>query len=276
MRKAALSALLVVVVVAAGQVASGPRATATPAAAANAMASRVGEPCQDPARAELLLCPDLRIARPSGMYADRETVPRRVLLRATNNIKSRGEGPIELRGRHDRGRSMNVTQAILRTDGTWARFPTQARLRFVDVGATYGGSFWKVRNPLRFELWRVDQARRKTRLVRTGPKQFYCFRDLERTRPGPLSPVEPVYPACSQNPRERKVTLGTSVGWSDIYPSSYDDQWIDVTGLNGCFAYVLRLDPVNLFHETDRKNNVSQRIVRLPWRPEHNKRCPRR
>ncbi|MCB0827265.1 MAG: hypothetical protein KDB62_00460, partial [Solirubrobacterales bacterium] len=67
MRKAALSALLVVVVVAAGQVASGPRATATPAAAANAMASRVGEPCQDPARAELLLCPDLRIARPSGM-----------------------------------------------------------------------------------------------------------------------------------------------------------------------------------------------------------------
>jgi hypothetical protein len=276
MRKAALSALLLVVAVAAGQVASGPRATATPAAAPNAATSRAGEPCQDPARAELLLCPDLRIARPSGMYVDRETIPRRVLLRATNNIKSRGEGPIELRGRRDRGRSMNVTQAILRTDGSWARFPTQARLRFVDVGATYGGSFWKVRNPLRFELWRVDRSRRKTRLVRTGPKQFYCFRDLKRTRPGPLSPVDPVYPSCNQNPRERKVTLGTSVGWSDIYPSTYDDQWIDVTGLNGCFAYVLRLDPVNLFHETDRKNNVSRRIVRLPWRPEHGKRCPRK
>ena len=123
--------------------------------------------------------------------------------------------------------------------------------------------------------WRVDRTRRKIRLARTGPKQFYCFRDLERTRPGPLSPVDPVYPACNQNPRERKATLGTSVGWSDIYPSTYDKQWIDVTGLKGCFAYVLRLDPAGLFHELDRENNVAQRIVRLPWRTDRKKRCAR-
>ena len=265
--------VLLALVVAAGHALPGPGLADAPSG--GALAAGTDGPCEDPVRAERLLCPDLRIARPSEMYADRKTIRGRVLLRATNNIKSRGDGPIELRGRRDRERSMNVTQAIRRTNGSWARFPIQARLRFVNVGATYGGSFWKVRNPLRFELWRVDRNRRKIRLARTGPKQFYCFRDLERTRPGPLSPVDPVYPACNQNPRERKVTLGTSVGWSDIYPSTYDEQWIDVTGLKGCFAYVLRLDPAGLFHELDRKNNVAQRIVHLPWRADRKKRCAR-
>ena len=62
------------------------------------------------------------------------------------------------------------------------------------------------------------------------------------------------------------MTLGTSVGWSDIYPSDYDHQWINVTGLRGCFAFVLRVDPKGLLVEMNERNNVSQRIVRLPYR----------
>ena len=37
------------------------------------------------------------------------------------------------------------------------------------------------------------------------------------------------------------MTLGTSVGWADVYPSTYPDNWIDVTGLRGCFAVVHRV-----------------------------------
>jgi hypothetical protein len=230
-------------------------------------------PCLDPERRARLLCPDLKVAKPSEIYVDRTTRKGRVLLRATNDIQNRGHGPMELRGRRDRPRSMNVTQAIRRKGGGYAFFPTQARLRFFNVGTRYGGAYWKVRDPLWLELWRVNDRRQKVRRVRVGPKQFYCFRDLERTAPGPRSPSRFVYPACDQNPRTTRVTLGTSVGWSDIYPSTYDLQWIDVTGLRGCCAYVMRLDPRNTLHELNKRNNTSQRLVRLPYRPGVNPRC---
>ncbi|MGA7396282.1 MAG: lysyl oxidase family protein [Solirubrobacterales bacterium] len=243
------------------------------AAASGASADGNG-PCASTAKQQArLLCPDLRIAKPSQMYTDRKTKKGRVLLRATNDIMSRGLGPMELRGRRDRSRSMNVTQAIARRSGGYALFPTQARLRFFNVGREYGGAYWKVAHPLHFELWKVNAKRRKTRQVREGPKQFYCFRDLELTKPGRYAPDEAVYPACSQNPKERQVTLGTSVGWSDIYPSTYDQQWIDVTGLKGCFAYLLRLDPFDSLIELEKKNNVSQKIVRLPFRKGRPSRC---
>ena len=51
-----------------------------------------------------------------------------------------------------------------------------------------------------------------------------------------VSPRRLVYPACSTNSGQRRVTLGTSVGWSDIYPPTYPEQWLDVTGFRGCFA----------------------------------------
>lgn len=228
--------------------------------------SGVKDPCRTPKSAKNLLCPDLRIGKPSEMYLDRDLAPGQALLRSTNDIRSRGLGPMELRGHRDRPRTMNVTQAIKRRAGGYALFPTQARLRYHFVGYQWGGAYWKVRNPLRFELWRVNSTGKKTELVRTGPKQFYCFRDLVQTNPASTrSPGSAVYPACNQNPRVRNVTLGTSVGWSDIYPSTYDEQWINVTGLRGCFAYVLHLDPGNVLFELNKKNNYSQRTIRLPW-----------
>lgn len=229
------------------------------------MPNGVKDPCRTPAVAKKLLCPDLQIGKPSEMYVQR-TKSGRVLLRSTNDIQSRGLGPMEVRGHRDRPRSMNVTQAIVRKAGGYSLYPTQARLRFFKVGDRWGGSYWKVRNPLRFELWIVNRNRKKLKRVRTGPKQFYCFRDLTLTWPSVRTPADAVYPACNQNPRVRNVTLGTSVGWSDIYPSTYHLQWIDVAGLRGCFAYVLRLDPDNVLFESDKTNNVAQRFVRLPWR----------
>ena len=75
-----------------------------------------------------------------------------------------------------------------------------------------------------------------------------------------------MYPACNTNPRVRRVVLGTSRGWSDVYPPGYPEQWIDVTGLRGCFAYQHTADPRNWLHESDETNNRSTVIVRLPYR----------
>jgi hypothetical protein len=167
---------------------------------------------------------------------------------------------------------MSARQVIYRTNGSRLGVKTGAELYWKAIPGQ--GHYWKFRDAARFELWTLDPQGHGLRLIRTGPKLDYCLRDLERTRPGKRSPRFPVFPRCSQLAGLRAVTLGTSVGWSDIYPSTYHEQWINVARLRGCFAYVHRADPKNHIWETDEANNESQRIVRLPW--GRKKKCPQR
>lgn len=218
-------------------------------------------PCLGPERASLR-CPDLQMGKPADMYAER-TPAGRVLLRATNNVKSRGKGPVMFRGRRTGREEMSARQHIYRQDGSQLILRTGAELYWKYIPGQ--GHYWKFRDAARFELWSVDSTGHRLALARTGPKVYYCLRDLFRTKPGKRSPRFRVFPGCSQDPRKRRVTLGTSTGWSDVYPSTYHQQWIDVTGLRGCFAYVHRADPKNRIWESNEGNNDSQRIVRLPW-----------
>jgi hypothetical protein len=235
----------------------GAIAAATPAAAATAE-----NPCQGP-EAHELLCPNLKIGKPAEIYVERRGD--RTLLRATSDVKSRGRGPMELHGVRDGWHTMKVTQRIHRVGGGRLVLPTDATLHFTDVGSYFGGSYWKVHQLARFELRRVGPKRQLGRIVRTGPKLNYCLRDLERTRPGRRSPSTRHYPGCDQDPYTDAVTLGTSVGWSDVYPADYDKQWIPVGGLRGCFAFTMTVDPFNLFYESNERDNTSHRLVRLPY-----------
>lgn len=227
---------------------------------AGALASN---PCEGP-RAAHLLCPNLRIGAPAEIYV--ENTGGRVLLRATSNVKSRGRGPMELRGHRNGRRSMRVNQRVYRAGGGHMTLRTRASLHFTDVGSYFGGRYWKVHQLARFELWKVDSHHRPVRLVRVGPKLNYCLRDLERTQPSRRSPDHFHYPGCNQNPFQHRVTLGTSVGWSDIYPANYSKQWIPVKGLHGCFAFVMRVDPHNLLYESNERDNSSRQLVHLPFR----------
>jgi len=234
-------------------------------AAAPAPAGALPEnPCRGPL-ARHLRCPNLRIGPPAEMYVQ-EVSPSRVLLRATSDIRSRGLGPIELHGRRDGWRRMRVNQRIYRKGGGHIDVRTHASLRFTNVGAYFGGSYWKVHQLARFELRRVRPDGSLGPVLRTSPKLNYCLRDLTLTRPGKRSPRQPHYPACNQDPYRYRVTLGTSVGWSDIYPAPYDKQWINVAGLRGCFAYVMTVDPKELLFESNEHDNASRRLVRLPFR----------
>ena len=100
--------------------------------------------------------------------------------------------------------------------------------------------------------------------MRVGPKTNYCLRDLERTDPDALAPppplprLQPEPEPQSRHPRH----LGRLVG---IYPSDYEKQWINVAGLRGCFAYVMRVDPQNLLYESNEHDNTSRRLVHLPF-----------
>ena len=249
-------ALLIVVCCAAA-------ALAQPAAAVEP--AQVDEnPCISAEAAELR-CPDLVMRRPYGLYTDRLTKRGHTVLRAGNVIDSVGAGPAELYGTRIGPRFMRARQRIYTRDGGRIGVATGALLQF--KFAHQSRYWWKFYNAARFELWRVDGEGRRLRKVRTGPKVAYCLRDLTHTRPMlSRSPRSERYPACSNRARAQHVTLGTSPGWADIYPPAYPEQWIDVTGLHGCFAYVHIADPENGIFESNEDNNEAQVIIRLPYR----------
>lgn len=234
--------------------------------AAAGAAAGPASPCQGK-QARHLRCPNLRIGPPADIYVQ-DAGPSRVLLRATSDVRSRGLGPIELHGRRNGWRTMKVNQRIYRKGGGHIDVRTEASLRFTNVGAYFGGSYWKVHQLARFELRRRRPDGTLGPVLRTSPKLNYCLRDLTLTRPGRRSPRHRHYPGCNQNPYRNRVTLGTSVGWSDIYPAPYDKQWINVAGLRGCFAYVMTVDPKHLLYESNENDNTSGRLVRLPY-PGH-------
>jgi hypothetical protein len=223
-------------------------------------------------RVRFLNCPDLVMKRPYGLYSQR--VGRRVLLRAGNSIDSVGRGPAELHGVRIGPRFMRARQRIYRRAGGRISLETGARMEF--KFAHLNRRWWKFHNAARFELWRLDAQGRRVRLERDGPKVSYCLRDLSRTRPWlRRSPRRAVYPACDTYPGRQRETIGTSVGWSDIYPPTYPEQWIDVTGLRGCFAYLHEADPGNGIYESNEHNNEAAVVVRLPWRGSAARGCPR-
>jgi Lysyl oxidase len=221
-------------------------------------------PCLTPQAAQLR-CPDLVMRKPFGLYADR--IRGRDLLRAGNSIDSVGLGPVELHGiRTGQSYYMRARQRIYRRGGGRMGVNTGARLYF--KYAHLSRNWWKFLFAAKFELWQIDGRGRQTRRVRRGPKISYCLRDYRHTRRRLRgSPRTRVYPACSTAEHARRVTLGTSVGWSDVYPATYPEQWIDVTGLRGCFAYVHAADPLNGIYESNEFNNTSRVVVRLPYRP---------
>jgi hypothetical protein len=233
---------------------------ALPAAAAAAPAEN---PCESK-EAKQLLCPNLRIGPASELYVENRGVGE-VLLRATSDVRSRGRGPMELVGHRNGWRTMRTNQRIWKVGGGYKTVKSDATLRFTDVGYQFGGAYWKVHQLARFDLRPVEPDGSFGDPVRISPKLNYCLRDLERTRPGQRSPSQPHYPACKQDPGIVRDTLGTSVGWSDIYPADYDKQYIDVSGLRGCFAFTMTVDPKHHLFESNEHDNSSHRRVQLPF-----------
>jgi hypothetical protein len=215
-------------------------------------------PCERP---DLdLLCPDLRMSPPFDLHIDHRG--KRRILRASNSINSRGTGPAELFATRKGRYTATATQKIWKRGGGKLTVKTGARSVFKFIPGQ--GRYWKFENAARFELWTVDGMLRPVKRVRIGPKQVYCLRDLRRTRPMSGSPRRFHYPGCNRSSHMRHVTLGTSVGWSDIYPSTYHENWIDVTGLHGVYAFIHTADPKNGIWESNENNNSATTIVRLP------------
>jgi hypothetical protein len=226
---------------------------------------QAASPCQDPALA--LRCPDLVMAAPSHLRTD-HLRDGRTFLRMENQIINVGTGPAELFAQRTGPREMAAEQVITDAAGGRHRVPTGAEVYYTSVPSR-GGDYWKFDQAARFELWSLFPTGQRAGLVRTGPKLRYCLRDLDRiVAPAPGNGVPPrrVFGACNQSARKQQVTLGTSVGWADVYPASYPGNVIDVTGLRGCYVVLHRADPAHHIFESNESNNVSARVVRLPYK----------
>jgi hypothetical protein len=241
--------------------------------AATGAAATAGAPAHNPCHVARLhlRCPDLIMSAPREMEFDSSTHPGRVLLRATSSVNNHGRGPLEIRARRYGYGGWHVYQVIYDNRGRPHLFRSGAQLVYKYIsgerygyGYVGGASYWKLRHLAAFQLWSINRHFRALRLVRRGPKVDYCLRDLFRTSPSAGSPLEPVYPGCSEDAGLQQDRFGTSVGWSDVYPYSYPEQWIDVTGLHGRFAYVLEADPDRHFIEMSRRNNLSETYIELP------------
>ncbi len=219
-------------------------------------------PCIGP-QAGLYLCPDLRMGTPANLYATRGYYGE-VLLHAQTSINNVGQGPAEIFGRRSGEYTMAAVQHLHLRRGGYVTISTGASLYFKAIPGQY--RYWKWLNAASMQLWRLDSHGNPVQLVRVGPKDIYCLRDLKHTHPGlPGSPAGPHYPGCSQQLGIRTRTLGTSVGWSDVYPATYYQNYINVTGLKGCFAYAEIADPTNVVYGSEVGNNSSDVTVRLPW-----------
>jgi hypothetical protein len=221
--------------------------------------------CHDPG--QHLVCPNL-VMPPASRLMLRRTAGGRRLLQMDNYLVNAGYGDVIIRG-HRTGRyTMEGVQLIERSGGRGlARVKTGAVLTWKYVDTTRG-NFWKFRHAARFELWGMNTRGERTRWVRTGPKLDYCLRDLFRMGPrkGSTVPAGPRYGACSQDLGATTDILGIASGWADGYPYSYPQNYIDVTGLRGCYVIIQRADPYNGIVETSEKDNTSHQVVKLPYR----------
>lgn len=228
-------------------------------------------PCTDPVRT--VACPDLVMRRPYGMRLLR--TPTRRLLAATNAIVNVGAGPLEIRARRDPGGYgyRMVARQVLRPLVPGAPpmiLPSSGQVEFYDTRTR--GRYWKYEGAASFTLRPVSASGVVGPIRRTGAKVDYCFRDLrpvtrlDGTGAYPGTPRRRVFGACSTRARARVLTLGTSVGWADIYPWSYPQNSLDVTGLRGCFLYTLKADPRDELRELREDNNAGSVVVRLPWK----------
>jgi hypothetical protein len=230
-------------------------------------------PCHDPILT--LKCPDLRMKPPSDLRVRK--AGRVLRLLATNHIVNVGAGPLELRADHSGNavksdyRFAHAYQVVRRWTGPALFFPEAGWVYWKAIPGQ--GHYWKYWRAARFELWTLNADGTRQQLRRTGPKLSYCFRDLTRVRTWKRTPKRRIFPGCSRDFGRNQLRLGVSPGWADIYPSTYHENWISITGLKGCFAFVHRADPLDDIIEEQEDNNIGERVIRLP--PRHGSVAPR-
>jgi hypothetical protein len=118
----------------------------------------------------------------------------------------------------------------------------------------------------RYELRRLEDHS----LVVRDRKSGFCLADHWAHAPGhqPNEPPRPFYNEyCERgDPEALSVLQGTSVGYTDRYPSHFHGQNLDLTGLPaGLYVLVNRANPELKMRELRYENNASALRLGITW-----------
>jgi hypothetical protein len=182
---------------------------------------------------------------------------------ATDNI---GLGPVVITARRSSRRVsfMRAAQVVrLAAEGRRQTFPRVGVLRYV-YSRTH--SHWHVMGFQRYELRRASDYA----LLLRDRKSGFCLADHYAHAPGNFlnEPRGPVYRGyCEQGrPQAMSVHQGTSVGYTDRYPSHFHGQNLDLTAVAaGTYVLIHRANRRFLFRELRYENNASSLRIRIGW-----------
>jgi hypothetical protein len=221
------------------------------------------------------LLPDLEQREAAGLdlRAERRPGGTHFLLGFASATDNLGDGPMTLTARRrNRGRAtMDVTQRVRLVSRAQRIYANVGLLRYV-YSPTH--THWHVMDFQRYELRRLSDHR----LIVRDRKSGFCLADHWATAPGhqPNEPRRPVFnDYCQQgNPGALAVLQGTSVGYTDKYPSHFHGQNLDLTGVPaGNYLLVNRANPELLLRELRYENNASALRIRITW-PSGRRRMP--
>jgi dipeptidyl aminopeptidase/acylaminoacyl peptidase len=224
------------------------------------------DPAPRPTPGVLELPPDLEQRPPADLTlkSDVRRGRRHFLLgfdSATDNV---GLGPVVIAARRSSRRVpfMRASQLVRVAGRSRRTYPGVGVLRYVH-SATH--SHWHVMGFQRYELRTLDGA-----LLRRDRKSGFCLADHWAHAPGRFlhEPRRPVFKGYCERRRPGALTVyqGTSVGYTDRYPSHFHGQNLDLTGVAaGIYVLVHRANRSLLFRELRYENNAASLRIGISW-----------
>jgi lysyl oxidase len=184
-------------------------------------------------------------------------------------VRNVGTGPLIVSGRRRAATpTMKVDQLIEQDDVGLAVVEHVGRMRYV---RSADHEHWHL---LGFERYELRRAERRARPV-TDSKTGFCLGDRYRARGAALpgEPREAVYTGrCGlRQTALRRITVGISVGYGDLYKPNLEGQSLSLTGLEaGRYVLVHRVNVGRRLRETSYGNNAASLLLGLrlgPGRP---------
>lgn len=227
----------------------------------------VAAPAPRPRETVVELLPDLEQRPPADLSVKTEVRGGRphFLLgfdSATDNV---GLGPVVIAARRPNRRApfMRASQIVRVQPPGRRTYPEVGVVRYVYAPSH---SHWHVMGFQRYELRRASDLS----VLRRDRKSGFCLADHWAHAPGRFlnEPRAPVFRGhCEQGrPDALAVYQGTSVGYTDRYPSHFHGQNLDLTGVAADdYVLVHRANRSLLFRELRYENNAASMRIRIAW-----------
>ncbi|MFN3653567.1 MAG: lysyl oxidase family protein [Armatimonadota bacterium] len=197
--------------------------------------------------------PDLIPWEGSGRNYFVEQVNGRKLLRFSAGMINVGDGDLTVTGKAGKKKSRLKAVQKIKKQGTSRRINRPV------------GEFVYNRDKRKWDVLTLAEYRlldASGSQVMATTKISFCTVDVMLARPQMQGVnFNGKYRSCPAGRKQKKITVGLSIGWADIYSENRDGQAIDVTTLpSGNYTLEIEINPGGILLESDMDNNT----LRLP------------